>query len=722
MRRLLVLVVVLLALPVVAAAQATNADPAPTPATLVADRISVGEMRRLIAEGNVEVLYGAARLRASRIVYDRQGESLSIEGPITLTTGPDSVILADSADLSPDLTEGILRSARLVLNQQLQLAATEIQRVSGRYNRLERTVASACRVCAESEVPLWQIRARRIIHDQQEKQLYFDHARLEVMGVPVFYLPRLRVPDPTLQRATGFLTPEFRFTNQLGTGIKIPYFITLGDSQDLTLTPYLSTDQTRTLELRYRRAFARGEIEIKGAVSRDDLLPNETRAYLFADGGIDLPHDFRLDFGIKSVSDPAYLLDYDYSDLDRLDSTLSLTRARRDELITGDLVYFETLRDSESNSTIPSTVADLGYQRRFVPGLLGGIAQLSLSAHGHNRRSDQATDGPDFDLYGEGMDVGRLSGGLDWRGDWLLPRGVMLGALAEVNIDYYSISDDTVLAGNRTRVIPGAALELRWPLVHAQASGATHVLEPVAQLVWSREDDGSYPNEDSVLVEFDEANLFSLSRFAGVDAREAGLRANLGLGWTRYDPAGWSLGLTVGRIWRAENLGQFANGSGLEGTSSDWLTAVELDLPGNLSLANRALFDDNFDFSHNDLRIDWRSDRVDLGSSLLWSAANASENRPDDRSEWLMDAAYQFRDNWTGKADWRYDFVANEAARAGLGLEYRNECVAVDLSLSRRFTSSTSVRPSTDFGLTISLTGFGGGDNTAGYARRCARY
>jgi len=708
-------------LPGTAAAQGAPAG-TPMPATLVADRVSVGELNQLVAEGNVEVLYGEARLSAARVVYDRRGDRLRIEGPITLTTGADTVLVADSAELSPDLTEGILRSARMVLNRQLQIAAADIQRVSGRYNRLGKTVASACRVCSESEVPLWQIRARRIVHDQQELQLYFDHARLEVLGVPVFYLPRLRIPDPALERSTGFLTPSIRVTDKLGTGLKVPYFITLGDHQDLLVTPYLSTGRTRTLELRYRRAFRSGEIEANGAVSRDDLLPGETRYYLFANGGFDLPRDFRLEFGVEGVSDPAYLLDYGYDDKDRLASALSLSRARRDELIAGDLVYYTTLRDSESNNTIPFLISEMSYTRRFQPPTIGGIAALTFSAHGHHRRSDDPLDGPDFDPYGEGLDLARFSAGLDWRRDWVLDNGMVLAAQGMLDIDHFRIADDAILAGSRTRATPAALVELRWPLVKPGAGGVTHVLEPVVQLAWSREDDGDIPNEDSVLVEFDEANLFSLTRFAGEDAREAGLRANLGVGWTRYDPAGWSLALTVGRIWRDADLGQFAAGSGLDGASSDWLAAVELDLPGDLSLSNRALFDDGFDFTRNDLRLDWNADRVALGSSLLWAEANPSENRPDDRSEWVMDAAYRFRPNWTGKADWRYDFVAEEAARAGIGLEYRNECVTVDLSLSRRFTSSTSVEPTTNFGLTDSLAGFGAKGDGAARARRCARF
>ena len=87
-------------------------------ATLVADRVSIAADTTLVAEGNVEVWWRGTRLRASAIRYDRTTGRLQITGPITLTDGDNLILLADSADLSADLQQGILRSARMVLNQQ----------------------------------------------------------------------------------------------------------------------------------------------------------------------------------------------------------------------------------------------------------------------------------------------------------------------------------------------------------------------------------------------------------------------------------------------------------------------------------------------------------------------------------------------------------------------------------------------------------------------------
>jgi LPS-assembly protein len=44
----------------------------------------------------------------------------------------------------------------------------------------------------------------------------------------------------------------------------------------------------------------------------------------------------------------------------------------------------------------------------------------------------------------------------------------------------------------------------------------------------------------------------------------------------------------------------------------------------------------------------------------------------------------------------------------------------VDFSVSRSFASSTNLEPSTDFGLTVALTGFSTGGSGKEYRRSCS--
>ena len=711
MARLLTLVALLLTLALPARAQEQ--------ATLVSDSLEITGDTRLIADGHVEVFFKGRRLTASRIVFDQAKNQLEITGPIVLTEDSgDTLILASQAELAADMSEGILTSARLVLNQQLQLAANRIMRVSGRYTALQTVTASSCKVCAGNPTPLWEIRARRVVHDEVERQIYFDRAQFRLAGVPVLYIPRLRMPDPTLKRATGFLMPSLRTTSDLGTGLKLPYFIVLGRSADLTLTPYLTTKHSRTVELRYRQAFATGKIELTGSVSRDELIEGKTRGYLRLQGGFTLPARFQLTFDGRTVTDPAYMLDYGLGNEDRLDSRVEISRTRRNEHISARVITFQTLRDDEDDSSIPSVVADLTFHRRFSLGPLGGEGGLRLQTHNQYRASTNPLDGPDSDDIPDGRDIARISARIDWRRSFILPMGIEGTVLGEMTADAYSISDDAVYAGSTTRTHGAAGVELRWPWVKAEAGGGTQVVEPVVQLLFSSSDAESLPNEDSALVEFDEGNVFALDRFPGSDAVERGPRANVGVSWTRFDPQGWSMGVTLGRVFREADLGQFGPGSGLAGAQSDWLAAVNFNLADNLAITGRLVMDDDLDLTKGEARVTLNGMKTSIATSMIWAVADPLENRPEPTRELSVDARRKLNPNWTATFSGRYDFVADQGTLAGLGLQFLNECVRFDVSLSRRFTSSTSVSPTTDFGLSLDLVGFGGGV-TGGPARAC---
>lgn len=713
------LIALVLSVPLLIAGAALHPLQAQDRASLVADAITLEGKSVVVASGHVEIFFQGRRLTASRIRYDSAADRLQIEGPMVLTDDSGTFIVADQADLAADLTQGILTSARVVLNQQMQIAAAQVQRVDGRFTAMERVAASSCQVCAGNPTPLWEIRARRVVHDQEGQQLYFDNAQLRFAGVPVFYLPRLRIPDPTLKRATGFLMPTIRSTSGLGVGLKMPYFVTMGKSRDLLVTPYFTSKGGRTLELRYRQAFATGEISVTGAASRDGLLPGQTRSYSLAEGNFDLPRNFKLLFHAETVSDPSYLVDYGLPEKDRLDSRVEITRTRRNEYISGRLISFHTIRQGEDDATIPSIVGDLTYHRRFNLGDWGGSGGLQFQTHSAYRSSNSLLDS-NLDGIADGRDMAWASIKGDWRKNWVLGNGMVASVLGDATADLYRINQDPVYGGLTSRAHANAGVELRWPFVRAGKNGVSEVIEPVVQLVWSSKTNSTLPNEDSTLVEFDEGNLFALNRFPGEDAIEQGFRANLGVNYLRLDPAGWTLGVTVGRVVRSSDPLQFSAASGLQGINSDWLAAVQVQSANGLMLTSRVLLDDAFNLSKGEVRMAVAAKRYDLALGYVHAVADPVENRPDPTTELTMDAGFKLTDAWTANLAGRYDFETARAARAGVGLTFRNECLLVDLSLSRRFTSSTSVKPTTDFGLSVELLGFGGA-TAPGPARQCRR-
>lgn len=679
------------------------------PAILVADQVVITPERQLIAEGNVEAFQGETRLTASRIIYDDATGKMTIEGPIRIDEGDGIIVLANAAEMDRGLQNGLLTGARMVFEQQLQLAALQMTRVGGRYTQLYKTAVTSCHVCENGKPPLWQIRARTVTHDQEERQLYFEDATLRVLDVPIFYFPGMRLPDPTLERATGFLIPSFRTTTQLSTGIYIPYFIRIGDSKDLTITPYLST-KTRTLGLRYRQAFRNGGIEFNGAFTRDDLYEGEDRGYLFGEGGFDFANDYRLEFDIKTVSDNAYLYDYGLEDLDRLRSQISLDQIRRDSAFYTDLIHYSTLRDSDNESELPTRIGDIIYQKRFFPTAIGGEVRVTADGHAHYRSSDT-------DVLGR--DIARFTADVNWRKNWILGNGLRADWEMGVAVDRFKVEHDSNYPPNATLTTPRAALTLSYPMTKTAASGAVHYLNPVMQLGWADVHGPDVPNDESTFVEFDQGNLLALSRFPSPDRREEGSALVLGVNWARYGTDGWNAFATVGQVFRKTAIDDFSTTSGLSGTSSDLLLAGQIRMDAGLSLTARGLLSGDFDFNKAEFRGDWLSERTVISGSYIWLGIDADENRTSEVSEFWFDGSYRVDDYWTASANLRYDIADDTATRAGIGLVYQNECVTIDLSLNRSFTSSSSVEPTTDFGFTIALSGFSVDNGAEKYRRSC---
>lgn len=713
MTRALYLIACLLALAASPLAAQGFGQPAVTddPALLVADNVFVTPERTLVAEGNVEALQGDTRLRAERIVFDQETGTLTIDGPIRIDQGGTTIVLADFAEMDRDLQNGLLSGARMVLNQQVQMASLQMVRVGGRYTQLYKTAVTSCHVCEDGRPPLWQIRAQRITHDEAEQQLYFENAQVLIGDVPVFYLPALRLPDPTLDRATGFLIPSVRSTTNLKTGVKVPYFFRLGDHADLTLTPYLSP-KTRTLEFRYRQAFRRGIYAFFGAYSRDDLLPGETRGYIFGNGSFDIGRGYNLAFAIQAASDNAYLADYGIEDTDRLRSEIVFSRYKPRSAFETRFVFYDSLRDSDTESFLPTVAMNARLERRFFPDRIGGEVRVSLDLFRNDRSSD-------LDMLGR--DVVRGTVDLNWRRSWISNWGLRTDFLTGLAVDQFRVRQDSTYQTNITRHTPYAALGFRYPMTRTDAGGGVQLLEPILQFGWTDVNGPDAPNDESTTVEFDQGNLLALSHFPAPDQREDGVAIAWGLNWSRYGPGGWTISGTAGQVVRRVADPALSKTSGLSGTTSDLLLAGQVRFDTRLSVTARGLIDQNFGFTKAELRGDWSGDRARLTGSYLWLGIDPQENRTDSLSEIWLTGAYDVTPSWTASANLRYDASGDRATRAGLGIAYRNECVTMAFTVKRRYTSSTSIEPLTDFGFTIGLSGFSANTGNKTYRRSCSR-
>ena len=77
--------------------------------------------------------------------------------------------------------------------------------------------------------------ASEMLHDNKKKTIFYEHAVIKVYDIPIFYVPRLSHPDPSVDRRSGFLPPSITNSKNLGTGISLPYFFAVSKDKNLTV-------------------------------------------------------------------------------------------------------------------------------------------------------------------------------------------------------------------------------------------------------------------------------------------------------------------------------------------------------------------------------------------------------------------------------------------------------------------------------------------------------
>ena len=83
-------------------------------------------------------------------------------------------------------------------------------------------IFTSCKL--NNDCPPWAIYSKKITHDKIKKDLIYENAVLKIYDIPVLYFPKFFHPDPTVERRTGFLQPQFNRSKAIGDSLYLPYF------------------------------------------------------------------------------------------------------------------------------------------------------------------------------------------------------------------------------------------------------------------------------------------------------------------------------------------------------------------------------------------------------------------------------------------------------------------------------------------------------------------
>ena len=109
-----------------------------------------------------------------------------------------------------------------------------------------------CDYREKDKCPPWSIQSTKMLHDNK-KTIFYDNAIIKVYDIPIFYLPKLSHPDPSVDRRSGF-PPSLSDTKNLGENITIPYFFNVSKDKNFTLTNKLYVSENPLFYGEYNQA------------------------------------------------------------------------------------------------------------------------------------------------------------------------------------------------------------------------------------------------------------------------------------------------------------------------------------------------------------------------------------------------------------------------------------------------------------------------------------
>ena len=178
------------------------------PVLLLADEINHDEeLGTVVARGKVEIAQGSRTLLADSVSYNQKTDTVSASGNVVLHEPSGEVVFAEFVELSDQLKNGVIKRIRILLDDESRFAANSAVRKDGNKTRMRRAVCThpASFASEDSDAPpLWQLKAERVEHDQEAREIRYRDVYLELWGYPVAYSPYLSHPDPTVDRKAGF--------------------------------------------------------------------------------------------------------------------------------------------------------------------------------------------------------------------------------------------------------------------------------------------------------------------------------------------------------------------------------------------------------------------------------------------------------------------------------------------------------------------------------------
>ena len=668
---------------------------------LEAREITADDTRSIIsASGDVEFSSTTSRLTTNNLTYNQNTQQLVLTDELRLIDENGDTIVADSGVLDNALEKGNFVNMRLSTAGGSRLQAKSARR-NGTQLALEDATYTTCPECEEPDkAPLWQIRASRIDYDREAQNVIYVHPRLEVYGLPIFYLPYMAHAGPEIDKRSGFLTPSYVQSNDFGTALEMPYFFNLAPNYDLTLTPRLSDQQDPFITGEWRHLTGNGSYRLVGYAHRpqDELAKDsdqELRGAIIGDGQFVL-HDWLLNFAVQDATDDLFLRRYKISNEARLSTNLSAQRRLGNHFISLETFHFRETLSAETASTVGAILPSLTHHYDFPEPVFGGSLAMTNQLTHRQRDLD--------------VDETRLSSMLNWSWRHITRSGFVLSANNRLTLDAYDFtieegdeSSSAAAAIDEVLSANSAAFTLAYPLQRT-AQNDRQTLSPKLQLVLADAagDYDAIPHIGQTTRDLTKSQLFQ-----PLTPKDEASRINLGLDHELSYKDRLTSRFFIGQSYNLSDE-SFDLRSGFGDDRSALITEAAL-YAGALSLTQQARFNDDASaLLRSDSKMALAFEAFNIGfDHSFYEAGQTGANSDDPLEEATGRLGWQMSRNWRLDASLRENLEGKKRVRADAAFTYEDDCTLITISFDRDYSRIQNIEPNTSVNFTFTLKTIG---------------
>lgn len=661
------------------------------------------------ATGNVEIIQGDTIVLADQVIYDRPHDQVQAMGHVSALEPSGNVYFAETLEFEDDMKSGIIHQFKARLPDDSVAVASTAHKIDENVTELFKAAYTPCK-CTDEEghpkAPMWEIKADHVVIDNEAKEMTYENAYLEVNdSFPVMYTPYFSHSTPGAENQSGLLPPSFLESRNLGSTFKQPVYYTIAPDKDITLTPIYATKAGPILEGDYREMFDAGLFDLKGSITNapnTDSLGNweaghEVRGNIDTTGLFRITDQFDWGFNINRASDDTYLHLYHFNN----DALLTSRVYAEGYNFVGDTdrnyasisaLSFQGLTGLDNASVIPVVAPLANFTWQSQPGLYNS----RVTFEGNSMVL----------LRDTGDESRRLSGTARLKLPYITDDGQILEVEGQMRTDVYDVSDVQLPGGDRFsgvtgREVPQLSATWRYPFIN-RIDTSSVTLEPIVNAVVSPGggNPAKIPNEDSLLPDFSDANLFSADRFAGLDRIETGPRMSYGVRGQAQVFTDKYIDGVVGQQYRVTNDPNFPIANDPTSHFSDYVGKIGLTYqPFNLNYRLR-LDKDDLAINRTEIDAGYNLYPVNLATSYL--------SLKDDpvlgtREVLTGNASLNLTHEWSVVGSGSRDMLLDQTVNVQGGLAYKNECVNFTTMVGKDYTNLLDIKPALSVWFRISL-------------------